>query len=132
MEGGLGQRGWEGDSLSCAARGVGRGRTGALAGAAAALGGKHVLLSHVEVEVRIYQKAAPDAEGEKDAQARREGVLLEGEAGRQPRQGQVSRWPGTCPSTGASRPGCPALLSWGRASWGTAWRWWGQSLQGHS
>ena len=90
MEGGPGA-GWDGrgNSLCCAAQGVGRGRTGALAGLAAALSGKHVL-SHIEVEVHIHQKAAPDAEGEKDAQAWHEGVLLEGERVRHLRQGQVS------------------------------------------
>lgn len=61
------------------------------------------VLSHTGLEAQINQKARPDAEGEKDAQAWYGSCLLYGEKVRSLRQGQLSNWQGTLHSTGASR-----------------------------
>lgn len=117
-EGGLGRGGMEeGNKPSLCSAWAGGGRTAAASRLCVSteLGARPQ--SH-RVEAQIHQDEAPDGEGEKGAQARCGSFLLDGEKGRQLRQGQVSSWGGPRPSTEASRPGSslglssPSLPSW--------------------
>jgi hypothetical protein len=78
----------------------------------AALGWKHILRV-TGVEVQVHQKAAPDAKGEKGAQAWRDRFLLGGEKGGnlRPAAGRAAS-PPWAPWGSSLRLGHPSPPSW--------------------